>query len=464
MWERAIDFVCSILVTNKPINDLSLVNKFMRNRGPDATNWTQIDDYHFIHNLLSLCGEFTKQPLIDYDNQIVCIFNGEIYNYTSFGSFDSDGYSLIAAYKKHGIYFPKYLDGEFAVVLLDFANNLLVVSTDTFSTKPLWMGINNGFIGISTYKSGLTAIDFSDPFKCEPNKTLVFKLSPLNKITSFRNVDFSLDQIKTTYDDWIAAFREAIKKRAFHSPRQKVFIGLSSGYDSGAIAQELSAQEVTFRAYTILATEDKDTIHQRHSMLADGEIIELKNTEYTRLKSWVDVNCESYSQRKAWVDENKHAPAKLYYNVKNDQGSIGLAYICELAKRDGCKILFSGQGSDEIISDYGYNGTRFQPHSRFGGLFPDDLNSIFPWESFYGGTQQMYLAKEEHIAGAFGIETRYPFLDKNLVQEFLSLSVELKNSKYKSVVHEYLARSNYPIYENKKIGFQADTNLIDDRY
>lgn len=33
-----------------------------------------------------------------------------------------------------------------------------------------------------------------------------------------------------------------------------------------------------------------------------------------------------------------------------------------------------------------------------------------------------YLAKEESTAGAHGVETRYPFLDRNLVQEFLWLS------------------------------------------
>lgn len=35
-----------------------------------------------------------------------------------------------------------------------------------------------------------------------------------------------------------------------------------------------------------------------------------------------------------------------------------------------------------------------------------------------------YLAKEESTAGAHGVETRYPFLDRGLVQEFLWLSAD----------------------------------------
>ena len=64
-----------------------------------------------------------------------------------------------------------------------------------------------------------------------------------------------------------------------------------------------------------------------------------------------------------------------------------------------------------------------------------------------------YLAKEEYVAGSYGIETRYPYLDKYVVQEFLSLTHTLKNSKYKSVLDEYLTTFNYPFESNIKRGF-----------
>jgi hypothetical protein len=57
------------------------------------------------------------------------------------------------------------------------------------------------------------------------------------------------------------------------------------------------------------------------------------------------------------------------------------------------------------------------PHSSFGGWFPQDLGVLFPWGSFFLDTQRDYLMKEELVAGAHGIETRYPFLDPRVVQE-----------------------------------------------
>jgi asparagine synthetase B (glutamine-hydrolysing) len=139
---------------------------------------------------------------------------------------------------------------------------------------------------------------------------------------------------------------------------------------------------------------------------------------------------------------------------------MGLGAICTRANKEGYKIYLSGQGADEIISDYGFKGSKIYPHSSFGGLFPDKLKGFFPWHSFYDGTQIQYLNKEEYVAGSYGIETRYPFLDTKLVQEFLWLSSNLKNEKYKAPLDEYLIRNGFPFQRGAKTGFQANSNLI----
>ena len=94
--------------------------------------------------------------------------------------------------------------------------------------------------------------------------------------------------------------------------------------------------------------------------------------------------------------------------------------------------------------------------SELLGLFPKDLTTCFPWRNFYYGTQQAYLAKEENVAGSLGIETRYPFLDKKVVQEFLWLSTELKNKNYKAPLCEYLTRNNVPFEKEVKLGFSCE--------
>jgi asparagine synthetase B (glutamine-hydrolysing) len=129
--------------------------------------------------------------------------------------------------------------------------------------------------------------------------------------------------------------------------------------------------------------------------------------------------------------------------------------VCAYARASDIKIYLSGQGADELFSDYGYNGTKFYNHSNFGGLFPANLATIFPWNSFYGSSMESYLAKEEYVSGAYGIEGRYPFLDRAVVQEFLWLTADLKNSAYKSVLDNYLNMHKYPYVPNQKLGFSV---------
>jgi asparagine synthetase B (glutamine-hydrolysing) len=72
--------------------------------------------------------------------------------------------------------------------------------------------------------------------------------------------------------------------------------------------------------------------------------------------------------------------------------------------------------------------------------------------------------KEEYVAGAFGVEARYPFLDRELVQEFLSLDCSLKNSAYKAPLDFYLEARSFPYGRNKKYGFgwgSADVSGIE---
>ena len=55
--------------------------------------------------------------------------------------------------------------------------------------------------------------------------------------------------------------------------------------------------------------------------------------------------------------------------------------------------------------------------SQYFAKAPTALQQIFPWADFYGGSQRAYLAKDEYVTGAYGIEGRFPFLDVALVQE-----------------------------------------------
>jgi len=446
--------MCSILFSSKNIENLDFVNERIKFRGPDYTGLIKRDNFSFIHNLLSITGEFTKQPF--EDDNIICMFNGEIYNYSKFGNYKSDGECLIPLYKKYGDEFIKQLDGEFAILLVDFKKDILIVSTDIFSTKPLYMAADDKkTFGFSSYASPLQRLEYKSIYKIPANKTYTFKLSEFELLREQSVHEFDLNQHKTSFDDWNAAFSNSMTKRAT-GIREHLYLGLSSGYDSGVIACELFKRKIPYKVYTVLGKEHPEIVKQRHDIIkefAEVEMLDIR-ADRERCRKYIHNNIDPFKFNIYTSDQSKY---NRYFNAElhDDYGAIGLTYICEHAKKDNRKIYLSGQGADEIFADYGHNGESKGKHSEFGGLFPKDLSTIFPWPNFFESSQEAFLVKEEYIAGAFGLETRYPFLDKNVVQEFLWLTHELKNSQYKSVLHNYLINNNFPFEKDKKRGFSV---------
>ena len=432
--------MCGFGVTNGA--NLKSSNARCQHRGPDLTNTKTINGVEFLHNLLHITGDMIPQPFIK--NDVVAVFNGEIYNYKKFGNYKSDGECILDLYASQGDQFVKSLDGEFALCVIDFAKQRLIIANDVFACKPLWYEIKGNKFCIGSYNSQLTGLGFINGQKLKSNTTRIFDLKTLKQISEYKNIEFDIKQHKNSFDDWLAAFSNSIKKRTANTEKS-MFVGMSSGYDSGAIACELKKQQAKFKAYTIINNENERVLQARLKQISSTEAFRLENAEYEIAKNELRNNCEDFFYQDQFFD----------YNIKKDQASMGLAAICMRANKEKRRIYFSGQGADEIISDYGFGGKKIYKHSSFGGLFPQNLTGFFPWHSFWDGTQIQYLNKEEYVAGHFGIETRYPFLDKDLVQEFLWLSANLKNSKYKSCLDEYLKVNEFPYEPSEKRGFHV---------
>ena len=182
---------------------------------------------------------------------------------------------------------------------------------------------------------------------------------------------------------------------------------------------------------------------------ADFETLWKKTELYNAHRDLVQRGTEEF----IYTIESSSSNYKERRKLIDDRASSWLSLVCTHAINDGRKLYLSGLGADEIFSDYGFGGIKKTQHSNFGGLFPKDLSTIFPWNSFYHSSMESYLAKEEYVSGMHGVETRYPFLDKKVVQEFLWLDHNLKNSQYKSVLDNYFIENNYPFNRGEKKGF-----------
>ena len=156
--------MCSFLFTNKEIEDLDYVNRYMGDRGPDITNVVEVGEYSFVHNLLSISGEFTPQPFLNEERQIACVYNGEIYNFKEikktlikhgykFKS-NTDTEVLLKGYSHWGKNIVHRVIGMFSFVIYDHGLNSLFIARDHIGIKPLYYYHNKDkFIFGSTINS-----------------------------------------------------------------------------------------------------------------------------------------------------------------------------------------------------------------------------------------------------------------------------------------------------------------------
>jgi len=243
-------------------------------------------------------------------------------------------------------------------------------------------------------------------------------------LKEFYEHDFDFNnQWKNYYTDWLFAFKRAIMRRA----EDNCFIGLSSGYDSGAVTKEMTIQKINFKAYVMYNHENVDVIDKRLEYIPEYKKCVMSDSLW---KSYYDF-----------------LNGKINDVALADKASMGVAYMFETARDEKRTVCISGQGADEIISDYAL----FPKQSTFKGKFPKKL---YEWPNFKEHMQREYTNEIEEIAALYDIDVRYPFLDVDLVQEFLWLDVKLKNKNYKAPLYEYLKEHYVPFEENVKRGFR----------
>ena len=411
--------MCSFICTTKEFNDLTNIKS--ARRGPDHSEKCYVNRFNIIHNLLDISQHKIIQPLIDGD--ITVLYNGEIYD-----PYDKcDTNLIIPLYRKYGHRFVEYINGEYAIVIIDGGDVFLY--SDVFATKPLFYSINDGHIGIASYASELINLEFTDIIRVEPSTYLQIKLSDFC-ITNFQHSAFDLTEYKTSYDECIAAFENACKLRC----NDVVAVGLSSGHDSGSILQWCLNNNISSKFYYLITDrEDSDVMKHRFDLCDHNNILH-KTINYYDNRVLYD-----YYERHILCDIMEE-----YEYYKNEPSTLMLSKMLRMIKRNGCNIYIAGQGGDEIISNYEQDATFFT-----------NLQLQFPWDNFYGGENRLYIDQFEYIGGVYGVEVRYPFLDKVFVQEFLYLTKDMKNKFYKSVITEYLNRNSMPT-KNIKVGLSMN--------
>tara|TARA_B100000989_G_scaffold50747_1_gene33600 strand:- start:9325 stop:11196 length:1872 start_codon:yes stop_codon:yes gene_type:complete len=139
----------------------------IRSRGPDKENIWLEGPCGLAHARLAILdlSETGSQPMISSNNQFVCVFNGEIYNFKKLrkklennkvvfkGSSDTE--VLLESWNVWGQKTLNYLDGMFAFAIWDKLNKQLFVARDRIGEKPLYYSLENNGINFASRPSCL---------------------------------------------------------------------------------------------------------------------------------------------------------------------------------------------------------------------------------------------------------------------------------------------------------------------
>ena len=126
------------------------MNDALSHRGPDNSGFYSDKNISFGHRRLSIVDltEDSNQPMTDDLDNVVIVFNGEIYNSSelrielekdySFKTDHSDTETIIYAYKKWGVDCVKKFSGMFALAIYDKEKKCCYLFRDRLGKKPLY--------------------------------------------------------------------------------------------------------------------------------------------------------------------------------------------------------------------------------------------------------------------------------------------------------------------------------------
>jgi asparagine synthase (glutamine-hydrolysing) len=419
---------------------ISSVYSELDHRGPDSKGNNLIIDPNFkktvlmLHSRLKICGDNTTQPLINDDNTIYLIVNGEIFNWKelseelNYTCTKSDCEIIFPLYQKYkndlSTFFNK-LNGQFSLFLYDLQTQHILIGRDRIGVTPLYIGTHNEE----------NRFVISSELKCL-NKELVndIKVFPPRKYIH-ANVNINSTNFTNFYNDYIDfnekytnvssfdenniiknknVITEKIREKLTNSVRLRLkeLVGddkqpdfgvlLSGGLDSSLIASLVVslADELgyTKKIKTFSIGVDKNV----PDLVAAREVSTFLNTDHT----------EYYFSIKEGLDSLENVV--LYtetYDSTTIRASTPMYLLTKQIKKNfpDIKVLFSGELSDELLC------------YLYGANAPTEKDFQLETLNLVNNVHQFDCLRANKTCMANSIEVRVPFTDPDFVHTILSL-------------------------------------------
>jgi asparagine synthase (glutamine-hydrolysing) len=452
-------FYLTKFLSSKPVSKELLFSKFSQitTRGPDYHDFREIMPGTFFgFHRLSIMDVSTHghQPFTFEDDRFsyLLICNGEIYEHTALREkYDlhldssSDCAVLLPLYIKLGIrgLLAEIHHSEFAFVIFRIEKatgvRTITMARDIFGVRPLFYSADpSGDLMACSELKGLTKLsphvqqfmpshfieyiiqpDMSQSVTCEPYYNLREKVMSLPKIKTDEEAILRIRD----------ALTEAIHLRMFADRPMCALV--SGGVDSSLVFcilckllyeqhqrtdPDCTTDKTTIYAFTIGISESvSDEIIEGEDLKHAREVIRFLEEKYSdRLNIvFTEIN-KTYAEM--WAEHRSTAFAIENFDITTNRASIGQYTVCkEISKLTDCKVVFNGDGSDEIFGGYLCFGMAPTPEA-----FEEGNYTMAEEIHFYD------VARSDRGTSDNGLEGRVPFLDVGIAEVALSIDPVLK--------------------------------------
>jgi asparagine synthase (glutamine-hydrolysing) len=309
---------------------------------------------------------------------------------------------LVAALKQvspmlHGEFCLAASDGKQVVIMRDFAG-----------LRPVFYAENNRLFAFASRKTALWEIGLRNVRPLRAGMIASFGkdgiiLSEANPLSRM-NIQVTISDLAEAVDSYCALLKAAVEER-LHNVRRVAAL-VSGGVDSCLIAKLVSdtsaIRGIEVTTYTAGVEGAIDIEY------AERFAQELGLKHKVRRLSQDEI--EAYIPRVAAAVEER--------DLVQIEAGIGVYAAVEMACQDGLKVIFSGQGPDELWGGYswypqviakdGYDGL---VQNMWGDLGRADIETF---------------DRENRIAMAHGVEKVFPYADIEVVKLAMSVSPQLK--------------------------------------
>jgi asparagine synthase (glutamine-hydrolysing) len=447
--------MCGIFsIINDNLDFSFLKNEFNKgkHRGPEnsSISLVSINTIFGFHRLaINGLDDISNQP-ITVDN-VILICNGEIYNYKELYKLmnivpttNSDCEVIIHLYLKYGIRQTlRMLDGVFAFVLCDnriYAEtethklNSIYIARDPYGVRPLYKLKKKEMFCVASEIKMINHLSNNIVEHFEPGTFMKFNLDfKVNAkwVSTYENVKYHIPVISSLiYSHEIMIYQgiqyyltNAVKKRYLNTDRNVACL-LSGGLDSSLITALVNEEhkktdysnERRLETYSIGLTGSDDLLNAR-------VVANYLNTNHTEIIITEKDICDIIPE--------------VIYNIESYDTTTIRASICNyllgryIKKNSDAKVIFNGDGSDELCGGYLYMD-----------FCPDPIEFDKETRRLLNDIHRYDVLRSDKCISSHGLEPRTPFLDKAFVDFYLSIPCELRFNYHKRI-EKYLLREAF---------------------